>query len=116
MRTVEIKTNGNSYLVVDLDCDKGSKVFQDSFGIHYESRGLPTFLNLPFAFETIGFASSLSEKEWAGIVEKFCIYKPFYFDYTNKLNHYWTATKSGKSWLEANGIADFVNPFLLIKK
>jgi len=129
MRTVEIVTNGKTYLVVEtaempnrvelVACDM-KEYLRYTF-----SQGKNTIIEsieLPEAYyEFIGFASSLCEKEWAGIVD----FKTFvrrwsstvhYADYTNDKSYFLKATESGKSWLEANGIADFVNPFLLIKK
>jgi len=88
MRTVEIKTKEQKILVVDLPKGVSTK----------DRRILLANAISKFKtdFKAIGFASSLSEKEWAGILGN--------------------TTESGKSWPEANGIADFENPFLLIKK
>lgn len=125
MRTVEIKTNGKVYLVCDLPENRGVIDVCDKFlstylntnerEIHEQYYGIPDGV-----WAMVGFASSLSEKEWAAIVEGHRISKEEieYKKYTTHLilDTCKTATESGKSWLEANGIADFVNPFLLIKK
>lgn len=118
MRTQQIKANGKEYLVLDSP-QKVAVTIKEAYCV---IRQMPFSENEPVKiigkYTRIGFVRNLTEKEWAGIAERICAYKPFYFDYTEKLNHFWTATESGKSLLEANGIDDtWSNPYLLeIKK
>lgn len=123
MRTVEIKTNGKSYLVVDVSANANQVRLMATDGKQFllcrntgDAKSLKS-VELPEAYyEFVGFASSLSEKEWAGIVKDVLYYGIKYHNYIDEYAPFETATESGKSWLEANGIADWTNPFLLIKK
>lgn len=131
MRTVEIVTNGKTYLVVEIP-DGYTKFRIAEFSrsgnwlVETEEKTLNSWkVKIPNGeWSILGFALYLSEKEWAGIVKQYPIVRngrTFYKNYGKQVickETPWvdTATESGKSWLEANGIADFKNPFILIKK
>jgi len=101
MKTQEIQTNGKTYLVCEIPLNRHPIIVSGNILVTIlnsvdESVGQESYPLPEYGFVMIGFASSLTEKEWAGILGM--------------------STESGKSWLEVNGIAGWTNPFILIKK
>jgi len=125
MRTVELKSNGREYLVIDLPLNRHPINISGNFLVTRlnsvgETVGLKSY-ELPHCnFKTIGFIKDLTEEQWGVIITSVfgrigsCEYINFKMPFIECIVH--TATESGKSWLISHGIDEtFVNPFLIEK-